>query len=82
MSRKRAFLNYLGWFGGCLALLAYGANTQQLISSSSPAFLLMNTTACICLIYYTFQKQAFANTAINAVHLLITLIAIGGALLN
>jgi hypothetical protein len=82
MSVTQKYRGYLGWFGGSISLLAYGLNTHQIISSSSLVFLLMNTTGCCCLIYYTFYKQAFANTVLNTIHLLITLTAIGGWLLN
>lgn len=82
MSRLHKYLNYLGWLGGSISLLAYGLNTNQIISSRSLTFLLMNTTGCCCLIYYTFNKRAFANTALNTIHLLITLTAIGGWLLK
>jgi hypothetical protein len=82
MSKAHKYLNYLGWLGGSISLLAYGLNTQQIISSRSLTFLLMNTTGCCCLIYYTFHKKAFANTTLNTIHLLITLTAIGGWLLR
>jgi hypothetical protein len=70
------YLNFIGWFGGVVCLVGYGLNTQQILSSSSFAFLTMNTLGCCCLIYYTYRKQAFANTALNSVYLLITLAAI------
>jgi len=82
VSKEKTYLNYLGWCGGSISLLAYGINTHQFVSSSSLIFLLMNITGCSCLIFYTFQKKAFANTAINTVYLLITLIAIGRAFIH
>ena len=75
MERQR-HLNYLGWFGGFVCLAAYGLNTQQILSSESLVFLIMNTFGCCCLIYYTFRKNAFANTALNSVYLFFTLLAI------
>lgn len=76
---NQKYLNFLGWFGGFVCLAAYWLNTQLILSSNSTAFLLMNIFGCVCLIYYTFRKEAFANTALNSVYLIITLIAIGKA---
>jgi hypothetical protein len=80
--RKERYLNFIGWFGGVVCLTAYGLNTQQILSSSSSAFLSMNIFGCCCLIYYTYRKQAFANTALNSVYLLITLAAVSKLFLN
>lgn len=70
------WLNLCGWFGGGICLLAYGLMTQGFLSSFALTFLLMNFVGCICLIYYTFRKGAFANAALNTVHLTITLVAL------
>lgn len=74
--KNQKYLNFLGWFGGIICLTGYGLNTQQILSSKSLIFLLMNGIGCICLIYYTFHKGAFANAALNSVHLLITILAL------
>jgi hypothetical protein len=74
--KKQKYLNYLGWSGGAVSLLAYGLNTQQIFSSGSLIFLAMNVFGCSCLIFYTFRKGAFANTVINSIYLLVTLFAI------
>ena len=76
LMEREKYLNYLGWLGGAVCLAAYGLNVQQILSSGSLVFLMMNIFGCVCLIYYTFRKSAFANTALNSVYLFITLIAI------
>jgi hypothetical protein len=76
--RQDKYLNSLGWGGGIVCLIAYGLNTQQLMASTSLAFLLMNVFGCCCLIYYTYKKQAFANTALNGVYLFMTVLALIG----
>lgn len=76
MNNQR-YLNSLGWFGGIVCLVAYGLNIQQRLDSNSLTFLFMNTIGCCCLIYYTFKKEAFANTVLNGVYLFMTLLAIG-----
>jgi hypothetical protein len=80
--KSHKYLNFLGWFGGIICLIGYALITQQIVNSNSLIFLLMNTIGCICLIYYTYHKKAFANAALNSVHLLITLLAISRWLLN
>lgn len=70
------YLNSLGWGGGIVCLIAYGLNTQQLLASTSLPFLLMNVVGCCCLIYYTYKKQAFANTFLNGVYLFMTVLAL------
>ncbi len=82
MAKIADYFDYIGWIGAIVSLVAYGLNTQQVISSGSFIFLLMNTFGCSCLIFYTFRKKAFANTVINAVYLLLTLSAIGINLLG
>jgi hypothetical protein len=74
---QQKFLNSLGWGGGIICLIAYGLNVQRLLDSNSLTFLWMNTIGCCCLIYYTFKKEAFANTALNSVYLFMTLLALG-----
>lgn len=73
---KHEYLNYWGWFGGAVSLLAYGLNTHHIFGSGSLIFLAMNVFGCSCLIYYTFRKGAFANTVLNSIYLLVTLFAI------
>ncbi|MFZ6799320.1 hypothetical protein [Undibacterium sp. Di24W] len=75
-TKQDKYLNSLGWGGGIICLIAYGLNTQQLLASTSLTFLLMNVFGCCCLIYYTYKKQAFANTFLNGVYLLMTMMAL------
>lgn len=70
-------LNSIGWTSGAVCLLAYALVTQQLLATNSLTFLGMNGAGCVGLIYYTFKKGAFANVALNCVHLSLTLLAIG-----
>jgi hypothetical protein len=81
-SKNYRNLNLIGWVGGSVCLAGYGLNTHQILSSNSISFLTMNIFGCCCLIYYTYRKEAFANAALNAVHLLITLLAIRGWLFS
>ncbi|HQU85932.1 MAG TPA: hypothetical protein PKY59_22590 [Pyrinomonadaceae bacterium] len=76
MMKEQKYLNFLGWFGGIVCLTGYGLITQKFLPSDSIIFLIMNFVGCICLIFYTFHKGAFANAALNSVHLLITILAL------
>lgn len=82
LSKSRININFIGWAGAVVSLVAYSLNTQQIIASKSLVFLLMNVFGCSCLIFYTYRKKAHANVAINSIYLLITLIAIGTNLIG
>ena len=69
------FIEVLGWVGSVIILIAYGLNSYQRIKSDSLSFYLLNLTGGIFLIIYTISKEAFANTFINVVWVLIAAIA-------
>lgn len=66
----------IGWVGSIEILLAYGLNSYQKIRSDSLAFSLLNLTGGIFLMVYTIYKDAFANTFVNMVWVVIALIAL------
>lgn len=75
-------INAAGWTGAIVSLTACSLNSNGLIVSKSLLYLTMNALACALLIFYTFRKRAFVNTALNSVWLLITLIAFCRLFLN
>lgn len=79
MSEKNLDLvvEVIGWIGSIGILLAYGLNSYQKIKSDSLAFSLLNLTGGIFLTIYTVYKDAFANTFVNLVWVIIALIALG-----
>lgn len=66
----------IGWIGSIGILLAYGLNSYQKIRSDSLAFSLLNLIGGIFLMIYTIYKDAFANTFVNLVWVVIALIAL------
>jgi len=66
----------IGWIGSIGILLAYGLNSYQRIRSDSLAFSLLNLSGGIFLMIYTLYKEAFANTFVNLVWVVIALIAL------
>jgi hypothetical protein len=68
-------IEILGWVGSVEILVAYGLNSYQRIRSDSMVFYLLNLTGGILLIIYTIHKDAFANTFVNLVWVLIAAIA-------
>jgi hypothetical protein len=66
----------IGWIGSIEILLAYGLNSYQKIRSDSLAFALLNLTGGLFLMVYTIYKDAYANTFINMVWVVIALIAL------
>lgn len=79
MSEKslELLVEIIGWIGSIEILLAYGLNSYQKIKSDSLAFSLLNLTGGLFLILYTVYKEAFANTFVNLVWVLIAMIALG-----
>lgn len=66
----------VGWIGSICILLAYGLNSYQKIRSDSLAFSLLNLAGGTFLIIYSIYKDAFANTFINLVWVVIALVAL------
>ena len=66
----------IGWIGSIEILLAYGLNSYQKIRSDSLTFSLLNLTGGLFLMIYTIYKDAFANTFVNLVWVVIALIAL------
>jgi hypothetical protein len=76
MINKEQSIDLIGYGGGFLSLAAYFLITNNFILSDSMIYLLMNIIAGISLMIYTFTKKAYANTILNSVWSLITIIAI------
>jgi hypothetical protein len=69
-------IDILGWAGSASLLLGYGLNSYQKIKSNSVAFLGLNIFGGISLIVYTAFYQAYANTALNVVWVIIAIPAL------
>lgn len=70
-------IEIIGWIGSIGILVAYGLNSYQKIRSDGLAFSLLNLTGGLFLMIYTIYKDAFANTFVNLVWVVIALIALG-----
>lgn len=70
------WIEIVGWIGSIEILLAYGFNSYQKIKSNSLTFLLLNLTGGLLLTLYTVYKEAFANTFINLVWVLVAVISL------
>ena len=76
MSKNKWFVSAIGWIGATTSLSAYSLNSHQIIQSRSFIYLLMNLLGCSFLMFYTYQKGAYANTVLNSIWLIVTLLAI------
>ncbi len=76
MTTGEIILEVIGWVGSVIVIVAYGLNSYQKLRSDSMVFYLLNLTGGILLIIYSFYKDAFANTFINVVWVIIAVIAI------
>ncbi len=66
----------VGWIGSLAILSAYALNSYQKIRSDSPLFLLLNLAGGLLLMAYTYYKDAFANTFLNLVWVIVAVIAL------
>lgn len=66
----------VGWVGSLAILMAYALNSYQKIRSDSTLFLFLNLTGGLLLMAYTFYKDAFANTFLNLVWVIVAVIAL------
>jgi hypothetical protein len=71
-----SLVDALGWIGSLCVLAAYGLNSYQLIKSDSILFYALNIVGGIFLIIYSTEKQAYANTFINIVWVIIAVPAV------
>jgi hypothetical protein len=72
----KLLIDIIGWAGSIMVIAAYGLNSYQKIKSDSFAFLSLNLVGGICLILYTVCYEAYANTFINVVWVIIAIPAI------
>jgi hypothetical protein len=69
----KILINIMGWIGSVEILLAYGLNSYQKIKSNSLLFYILNITGGLFLVVYTIYKEAYANTFINVVWVIIAI---------
>jgi hypothetical protein len=73
---RKYLLELIGWTGAVFSLLAYSLNSLNIILSQSKEYLVMNVLGCFFLIIYTFYKKAYANSVLNTIWLLMTIVAL------
>jgi hypothetical protein len=71
-----SWVEAIGWTGSLCVIIAYGLNSYQKIRSDSLVFYAMNIVGGIFLIVYSNYKEAYANTFINVVWVIIAIPAV------
>jgi hypothetical protein len=71
-----SIFDVIGWIGSLCVILAYGLNSYQKLRSDSLLFYVLNVVGGIFLIIYSNYKEAYANTFINVVWVIIAIPAI------
>lgn len=66
----------IGWIGALFSLLAFSLNSFNMISSQSVQYLGMNIAGCFLMILYAVSKKAHASWVLNAIFLLMAVIAL------
>lgn len=71
-----SIFDVIGWIGSLCVILAYELNSYQKLRSDSLLFYVLNVVGGIFLIIYSNYKEAYANTFINVVWVIIAIPAI------
>lgn len=66
----------IGWTGAFFSLLAFSLNSFGFVSSQSVDYLGMNIIGCFFMILYALSKKAHASWVLNAIFLLMAVIAL------
>lgn len=66
----------IGWIGALFALLAFSLNSFNVIGSQSVEYLGMYIVGCFLMALYGFSKKAHASWVLNAIFLLMAVIAL------
>lgn len=73
----KLLINFLGWTGSILYLLAYALISAKKTEGDSVLYQGMNIVAGVLLIVYTLALGAYATTGLNAVWVAIGLFTLG-----
>ncbi|WP_444850684.1 CBU_0592 family membrane protein [Pontibacter ummariensis] len=73
---RKYILEGIGWVGAVFALLAFSLNSLNFISSQSFQYLGMQIFGCSLMALYAASKKAHASWVLNAIFLLIAVIAL------
>ncbi|GHA62399.1 hypothetical protein [Pontibacter akesuensis] len=66
----------IGWVGAFFSLMAFSMNSLGVISSQSVEYLGGNIIGCFFMILYAVSKKAYASWVLNAIFLLVAVIAL------
>ncbi len=70
------FVEFLGWLGSALVLLAYAFNLRGRWATSNPTYLWCNVIGGISLIFNTIFHQAYPSALLNLVWVVVALPAL------
>ena len=74
---ENIFINFLGWTGSILYLLAYALVSMKKTEGDSLLYQGINILAGVLLVIYTLALNAYATTSLNAVWVAIGLFTLG-----
>ena len=75
MLSREFYISLIGYGGGSLSIIAYVLITNNFINSDSVVYLALNLVSGLSLMIYTFTKKAYANTVLNSIWFLISILA-------
>jgi len=73
---KRISGEFLGWYGACVILLAYGLSSFNILSPKDTLYQILNGTGAFGIAYVSFKRRAYQPALLNVVWFLIALLAL------
>jgi hypothetical protein len=69
-------IDLIGWIGASLLLLAYGLVSFKRLQADSGYYQLLNVVGSCCLIVNTAYYRAYPSSSVNAIWILIAIMAL------
>lgn len=69
-------VDLIGWTGASLLLLAYGLVSFKKLQADSGRYQLLNVVGSCCLIVNTAYYRAYPSSSVNAIWILIAIVAL------
>jgi hypothetical protein len=66
-------IEVFGWVGALLVLVAYYLISHNKVTSEDLSFQMLNILGAVCLIIYTYSREAYASVLVNTIWVLIGL---------
>jgi hypothetical protein len=75
-NKSSMLIDIIGWIGSVMVVMAYGLNIYKKLASDTVVYFLLNIAGSGCLIANTLYHRAIPSAVVNAIWVLIALVAL------